>query len=285
MNPYDLTGPEFLGLYLPVLVAALVLAPLLRCLLRAPGASAGNATFDLDWLETAYLAGGEKLAVEAAFARLVCDGVLAPRGSVPRVRDKAKLADDAGALERAVLAGTGDPRANATLSAQTDDALAEVHARLERLGLVVPADRRGLATLAPQLLLVAAVAAGVVKLVIGLVRDRPVGFLVLAIGVALALGWPLVGKPVVASRRGSRVLRTLSRTNAGLRLQARNAPSGLEPADAALAVALWGPAAFAEVIWAPGERERRGVGTDPGATCGGGCGGGSGCGGCGGCGS
>src|SRR5947209_382710 len=71
MSPYDLPGPEFLGLYLGLLIAAVACAEVLRWWLRKPGADVNQEDPPLTPYEVAYLAGGRKGAAHAAVAGLV----------------------------------------------------------------------------------------------------------------------------------------------------------------------------------------------------------------------
>src|SRR5690349_20259423 len=73
-NPLDLTGPEFLGLYIPLLAAAVAIAAVLRWALRTPSDGPFAGSMDLDPYEVAYLAGGGRHATHAALASLVQDG-------------------------------------------------------------------------------------------------------------------------------------------------------------------------------------------------------------------
>jgi uncharacterized protein (TIGR04222 family) len=69
MNPFDLPGPEFLGLYAVLFVAAVTVAVFLRWYLRLPSDEPPRDGIELTAHEVAYLAGGPVLAVNAAMAR------------------------------------------------------------------------------------------------------------------------------------------------------------------------------------------------------------------------
>ena len=77
INPLDLRGPEFLLLYLLLLVAAGCAAVILRWALRLPADEPVGEDVRLGPYEVAYLAGGEQLAADAAIASLVQRRVLA----------------------------------------------------------------------------------------------------------------------------------------------------------------------------------------------------------------
>src|SRR5262249_982250 len=75
-NPLDLTGSEFLGLYVFLLPLALLLTWILRRDLRLPGDLPYPGDDALDPYQAAYLAGGGNRAVDTAIARLVQGHVL-----------------------------------------------------------------------------------------------------------------------------------------------------------------------------------------------------------------
>src|SRR5918911_2324135 len=67
----DMRGPEFLALYIGLVVVALVLAAFLRSRLRGRAAVIIRPeAMRLDPYETAYLSGGDRLAVNVALASL-----------------------------------------------------------------------------------------------------------------------------------------------------------------------------------------------------------------------
>src|SRR5437870_3392645 len=70
MHPYDLPGPDFLGLYLGLLIAVASSAEVFRWWLRKPGPAIDQEDPPLTAYETAYLAGGKREAVYAAVAGL-----------------------------------------------------------------------------------------------------------------------------------------------------------------------------------------------------------------------
>ncbi|HET6880009.1 MAG TPA: TIGR04222 domain-containing membrane protein, partial [Pirellulales bacterium] len=77
LNPFDFNGPTFILLYLMLLVVAVIAALLLRRSLRGGEQEASNDS--LGPYETAYLAGGKRLAIRAALAALVNRGALVVR--------------------------------------------------------------------------------------------------------------------------------------------------------------------------------------------------------------
>jgi uncharacterized membrane protein YgcG len=138
-------------------------------------------------------------------------------------------------------------------------------------------------------------AVGLVKIIVGLQRDRPVGFLALATVVTLALGLIRFSRQRTLSRAGGRCLRRARREQAALKANAGYPRQAHSPLAVALplSVALFGTAVLASGHLSPLDdaiRRSRAHGTDSGSggcgTAGDGGGGDSGCGGggCGGCG-
>lgn len=317
MNVLDLPGPEFLRLYLVLLATAVAIAFLLRWWLRQPGDDLPPRQLpDLHPFEIAYLVGGPSAVTDAAIANLVHRSRLVVMKRTGRLRPANPDADgpieDATPLEQAVyqaFASQPDGGVDRVRRAVRGTARSAA-ARLESLGLVLPDTRALLVRLAPAGALLALLALGVLKVAVGIDRDRPVQFLI-ALCVATAGGAvAFAAVPAHRTRRGARVLASLKRENAALRTTASRAPSSLAGDDLAMTLALFSAGAFAfgpmsDVDRALSPRRARQDGhsgsscgsgsSSSGSTCGGnsgssggGGGGGSscggGCGGCGGCG-
>src|SRR5947209_16574609 len=81
MHPYDLPGPDFLGLYLGLLIAVAACAEMIRRRLRTPGPAIDQEDPPLTPYEAAYLAGGKREAVYAAVAGLARKGAVSVTGA------------------------------------------------------------------------------------------------------------------------------------------------------------------------------------------------------------
>src|SRR5262245_8754633 len=168
MNPFDLPGPQFLGLYVVLFMAVVGVAAGLRWYWRRPIDEPPPEALDLSPYEVAYLAGGPQLAVNAAIARLVQQGALAARASERKLTRKEGPAPSgsAAALEKAVYHSvdqhTGDEIK--TVRDKAAAALDPIRQRLQDLGLVVADDQAATARWAPFLLVLAVAVFGAIKI-------------------------------------------------------------------------------------------------------------------------
>ena len=279
LGPFDLTGGPFLELYAILLGIAIIACLIIPHWLR-PDGYAGRVT-DPD--ELAYLAGGEARLADAVVARLLAARslvMIGKKGFHAQMRDAGRTA-----AERSVLALPGElswPKIVRTLQPEAEP----IGRRLVADGLIMDAgliqQMRFWQTL-PYFLLFSF---GIIKLMIGEARHRPVGFLVLFLlvtAILAAIRWFAV------ERRTQGGLAALDDARSGAE-RLRLAPTAPE---AGLAVALFGTVVLAGSGWSDFHQLRTakagdgggwsGCGSNSGGDGGGGCGGGGG--GCGGCGS
>lgn len=291
MNVLDLRGPAFLLLYLGLLAAAIVAALLVRWWLRGPGGDVAGRAPELHPFEVAYLAGGPKAVADAAIAGLVHRGNLAVDASIGRILPSGPPPVGSTPLERAVYeavqsnGGRVGPVRKAVLETARGTS-----GRLESMGLAVDASQALRVRVAPALVIIALFALGVAKVLVGLDRNRPVGFLIFLCAVTLIASIVFIAIPPRRTRLGTRVLDRLKRQNAALRTTASRAPNTLANDDLAMAFALFGIGAFTfgpmsdlRRAMAPPASGGSGCGGSSSSGCGSGSGGGGG-GGCGGCG-
>ena len=283
-NPLNWSGPEFLQLYVLLLALSTAAAFLLRWTSRRPSDEPTKEALDLTPYEVAYLAGGQRQAVDAALASLV-------HGTVVCLEDDRKLSArcnppaDAAALEKAVCRAAGEGASVAAVRASAAGAADTLRTRLEQLGLLLSPEQDALSRLLPLLVVAPVVLLGIAKAVKGWSGGKPIGFLlallVLSAGILFFLG-----RSAVRSRRGDLALRRLEGRNSALKLTGARNSAALAPADMALAVALFGTAAIVNgplarlhAAMQPPSSGGSGCSSCGSSSCGGGCGGG-GCGGC-----
>lgn len=193
-----------------------------------------------------------------------------------------------------MLRGVGQPMVGATaaaLVAAARPALLPVRDQLRAMGLFMRDPQLTSVRTLPALVILAGAALGGVRLALGILAGRAVGYLIALLVVTLIVAlFFLLHTPSDRTHRGDRLVRTLRRTNAALRTSAAAAAAGLAGADLALAVGLWGPAILSgsplddvrQLLRPPVSSGDGGGGGDSGSSCGGSsCGGGCG-GGCGG---
>ncbi|HMC78803.1 MAG TPA: TIGR04222 domain-containing membrane protein [Vicinamibacterales bacterium] len=294
MNPLDLTGPEFLRLYALLAIAAVVAGVLLERLAEGAVGEAPVVSLPLAALDAAYLRGGFNAVAEATLATLIHRGAITVDDASDqlRVESRASAVPTGHQLEREVLdsfgrGGSLPAAAICDRAAGLAESLAEP---LERHGLAFsPGQRRSLG-LALCLPLIAVLALGVTKILVGLSRGRPVSILTfLCFATAAGAVAMFLARPI-ATPAGRAALRRVRDENEALRETSSRRTATLSPDDVAMAVGLFGLGAVADPsllalrrqLHPPPSTDGGTSGCGSGSSCGSGCGGGGGCGGCGG---
>ena len=278
LGPFDLNGMEFLQLYCVLLAFAVFAGQIIPSLMRP----AGRPGSIIDVEQIAFLAGGIRRLSESVVAKLMAAGGLAvsTKGQVNLVsRDVATTP-----LEKAIL-NTAMPIRWSHLMGRMEPSAMLLKRKLVQAGLMsddLASQRiRQMQTLPYAALLIF----GATKLMIGLMRDRPVGFLAALLIATFIIGAIRFSKLDRRTEAGIVALESAARVSRRL----RDAPTAPEMGHA---VALFGTVVLAGSLYESLHMMRRG--SDGGGNSGGGCGsvggsgcGGSGCGGggCGGCGS
>jgi uncharacterized protein (TIGR04222 family) len=299
MNPFNLPGPTFLLVYVVYLVGTLILAKKLQETFRQPGDKPSKAALTLDPYETAYLAGREESAVNAAIASLVHREALALDMKERKLSVWNDLPRNAHPFEQFVY-NSVDPKSGQRIKEVRSNALsgmARVLGRPKALGLVLSDEQAWTARFVPALLIVSAPAFGIIKIIIGITRNRPVGFLIILCIISAFLANRFFVASIHRTKRGDQALEQIYEQNAALRHMADTQKvSDLAPYDLALAVGLFGPGILSHSLHSdlgtallppPSSSGSFSSGSSScsssscgGSSCGGGCGGG-GCGGCG----
>lgn len=293
MNPFDLTGPAFLGFYVVLGLATLALLEIAR---RSSEAGETTPVTLSDPYLIAYLRGGRNEALRVATVSLVDRGLLSADDDTLKAPDPAAAGLLRRPLEKALLAKFRE-RGSAREIFE-DPGLAEaaelLRPDLERAGLVpdeaLRRARNGLAAFAIGWL---AIVAGV-KVLLALSRGRHnVAFLVVLAVVFVVVAWKIVHRD--RTPRGDRLLSDLRSLFSGLKDRAETLHAGGATAEAALLAAVFGIAAlptdaygYARKLYpraADTSSSSSSCGSSSscssGSSCGSSCGGGGGCGGCG----
>lgn len=277
MNPLDLTGPEFLTFWLVGAVGvAMATMASIAVIARLGGSGfAEPIAAGLSPIELAYLEAGHERAIDTALVRLHQRGALVVAQGVLGIGEP--VADVAPLEARLLAAVRSGTRAPSQLVRDTPD---ELRARFIREGLLLRPRHTGV-----RLLAYAWLGLGAAKVVVGLSRHRPVGFLVMLLLLGACLV-PLIKLPR-RTHLGTRVLAMRREGTWGLQISAQTAPALLSADELALAVALFGTGGLALPIVGLLPSHARAVALasadstcscSSGGNCGGGCGGG--CGGC-----
>ncbi len=270
-NPLDWNGPAFLILYGGLFLAALILAVIIAARARPEGR--GGAVTDEDGL--AFLAGAGPRMVEAAVARLLAAGALVVQDGKRFLRGGGPGGH--GPLDRALLAAAM-PADWSGFEKAAKPHIGAAERRLIAGGLFLDRGEARRIGLLAALPLMALFGLGAAKLMVGLSRGKPVGFLIAFLIVTLIVILVRIFAVDRRTRRG-----TLALAEARVRHERlRRAPT---TGETGTAVALFGTVVLAGSAFAALHQMRLDNSASPtGGGDGGGDGGGCGGGGCGGCG-
>lgn len=267
LGPFDMNGSAFLALYAGLMAVTVVAGVIVPVWQRPEGRRQAVTAAD----QLAWLAGGATRLAETVVTRLLTAGVLALAGKQFVVAGRAGGLDGA----EARIGGLRQPMRWTAIAAVVKPEAAAVERRLVAAGLVMDAEATRAARWRQTMPLLLLWGFGMVKWVVGDLRERPVGILT---GL-------LVVTAVLALLRWMRVDRRTEAGHAALaaaRRQSERLKRAPMAAETGMAVALFGTVVLAGSGWAGFHAlrsDRSGDGGDGGSGDGG-CGGG-GCGGCG----
>jgi uncharacterized protein (TIGR04222 family) len=272
-NPLDWTAGPFLALYAGGLLLAVLLGAFLRSRMKDHGA--GSSAQLLGPLELAYLEGGPERVMDAAVASALADQALSWDEQKQRLLAGASPAGDA---HREVVAAVRRDNRPAAVVKRLAPLWKRIEQSLVSRGLVLSDAHAWQLRLYSSLPLWLWSGFGLAKIMLGLERAKPVGFIsALTIVCALVALWMLGARPR-NSRAGQQAV-AQAKTRHSRILRAPRAQAD----ELALAVALGGTLVLSGTAWAGYHQYR----VPPTSSDGGGGGdsdGGGGGGGCGGCG-
>ncbi|NEN97810.1 MAG: TIGR04222 domain-containing membrane protein [Moorea sp. SIO3I7] len=232
-NPLNFTGPLFLRFYLLLVSAAVVLAYGLRWYLRQPASAPYGKSVSLDAYETGYLVGGQQRAVDTAIVNLVQSGHLKP---VPEYRGLElvnPLVYKNDPLEFKIDNGARTGKTITPIRRAARSATNQIRDRLTDLNLLLTKDQAQSAQQYPALPLFAVLFLGISKIIVGISRHKPVGFLIILCVITAIIGLFFLVVPVNRSRYGDTVL-------ANLKVKHRMLQNAQNNSQLALAFALFG---------------------------------------------
>ena len=298
----DWNGPSFLLFYVLAFVVAVGWS---RQRLRTALSPFENRTapMDLEPFEVAFLSGGPNRVTQMAVARLILSGaavwkkkLTGPRLIVGTAEPEGLKSVEQHLWEQLVKAGSKGLSVKSLTSLLNRNCEA-LETRLAIRGLRPRQGERKSAGFSAVLPLLGLLAVGVMKLLVGLSRDRPVFFLVLLLILTVVTTVVMTGMVPRTTGKGESLLSDL---RSDVPAQVKAGP-GMAAEAAFLSFALFGPTAFSALPGfedLPQEMQKHlaqpaAGGSDSGGGCSSGCssgssgcsGGGCGGGGCGGCGS
>jgi len=233
MNPLDLRGPEFLAFYLVWSSVVLVLLRAARShwerrippggTLPAGRFAPGTYPRESDAYTIALLRGGLEETARALLARLVAEGSVVIDGRELKRPDPPPDTSRLEPLEREVLqsilppAGSGIAAQEAEKKALriVQDRSSEMQTDLEGQGLAPAEPQRQMYALFRNIALVAILGLGLMKVLVGISRDRPVGFLILLL-LGFGFGGLYVLRTPLQTPAGRQYLAWLQESHRGL---------------------------------------------------------------------
>lgn len=293
--PFNLRGPEFLGIYLAIVAVMVAVAFFLRRQLAGPAEII--ETDSLSPYAVAYLSGGPNRVFVAGLAAVAQRGLVVVSENSLR-RTEVPQPDNLPLVERAICSGAGPIGSQlSNVRAATGGAIDAVEAELAEKGLLATGPGFMSARLVPAGVVGIALLIGGQKVWIGLERGRPVTFLVILLVLTLGIAIAFACRPPRLSGRGREALRRLKAKHDNPSLRCEPLPPHASPEGALwvpLAVGLFGASVLhgteLESVSKYALRRGQGSGTDTwfggessssDSSCGdGGDGGGGGCGGC-----
>lgn len=274
-NPLDWTAGPFLTLYAALVVLALLASAWLRGSARDTGSGAAAPH---DPLELAYLAGGPERCADAAVVQLLGDGRARWDEQAARLVLDAKPSGHGEHLDQVARCILLDGRPGKVV-ARARDGFSAIERSLHGRGLWLDRAQLARARWLTALPALAVTLFGFGKMLIGVGRDKPIGFLIVMTIVMLLVVAVMAASTPARTRAGDRALK-LARTR---HARAARAPTQEEWP---LAVALGGVAVLGATPLAAYAQARQppssGDGSSSDSDGNGDGGGGGGCGGCGG---
>jgi uncharacterized protein (TIGR04222 family) len=213
INPLDWSGSEFLTVYIPLSILSSIIAFVLRDRLRLPYQS--NLPVPevvLDSYEIAYLSSPEQ-AVDAAIVSLLEQDLIEVSADTRNLRLKDQPPISAHPLEVQVAEAikTSETGSLAIVRSIGLQKAHNIHQKLKQMQLLLSDEQAKVAKLYPTLLITLMLLLGLVRLIVGYSKGRPVGYLIM-IGLALLFVVSIIwSTPFYRSNYGDRVWQHLKK--------------------------------------------------------------------------
>jgi uncharacterized protein (TIGR04222 family) len=234
LNPLDISGPDFLGFYIWLNCIVVGMALMLRRMLQPRQPSAMSLS-ELDLYETAYLSGGTDRVVQVAITQLAAQDCVELK-TTGTIALKNELPHPTHAIERAVARAIGKTGNLGSIKRHVESSMPPLRDRLIQANLIVPASQTQKIQRYPALLMGASLGLGLIRLVVGIAHQRPVGYLIIlcAIVALIAAAFATL-QPRRMTAAGDRLLQQL-------RQGVNSSLSDLPVPELVMAVALVGSA-------------------------------------------
>jgi uncharacterized protein (TIGR04222 family) len=270
LNPLDWTAEPFLTLFIVVVALAVLIVLAMRLAIKATPAASGYAT--KDQMELAWLTGGRRRATDTVLVAFLESGSAKLEGR------QFEVDMSGGSLPSGFLRFAGYVSASQSVAdfrRAIQPGLDEISDTLAARGLVPSRAQLGRLDARTKAIFAVPLALGLLKCIVGMSRDRPIGILIVLLFITFGIAlWLVRHKPFVTQAGET----AAADAQQGMARAAR-AP---EENEMVLAFALSGAAVLAGRSYAPLLRPSAGSASGCGGSgCGGGDGGGGG--GCGGC--
>ncbi|MEO8670550.1 MAG: TIGR04222 domain-containing membrane protein [Tahibacter sp.] len=241
-NPLDWSGPEFLMFFIFLAIVSFPVSAVLRRLMRRTSTREGSVAA-LPMAEVAYLAGGPERVVDTGIAELMAREMFEWDAQGKRLaeskRSNANLEFPLDLIAQQVRRSS-DVRA---ITRRLKNPLRPLHASLVRRGLLLDSAQMLQQRVVGALPFAAVFLLGAAKIVVGMDRQRPVGFLVFLTLLVLLFSLITIWKTSTRSAAGEAALRQLRDS----KTQATRAPL---TSDVGIAVALAGTAVLSGTAYA-----------------------------------
>lgn len=298
MNPLQIHGPAYIGIYLVICIGAFVVALAVKAAIaNASCASSGQSDSalagQLDAYDIAYLSGGpDRVLLSALGALLKHEYVVIDSNrsglAVGSKEPNEKMHDLEEMLYSKIKSGY-TTASECKSDSRTQTVVKRVETKLERLGLLCSQiDWNNGAMVAWFLFLAVAGYCSLPRIVSAAAAGRPVSVLIFETFLAFFASFILMRTPSRVSRRGKQLLYQIQAENAALKVShGNNSAGGLSLSESALAYALFGAVFLSLDPFRQAQAALYGQSSSSGSSCGGSscgssCGGGCGGGGCGG---
>lgn len=267
MNPYEVHGPQFLLLYIAAVFISILLAFLVREVVRNLGLGRYQRSLKLHPYEIAYLNGGDDLALKSILGYLVLKGVARIEGADSNAmlvfnddslakmqqareedREFHRHADEViNELENIIVNVAGHRNWNQIQGHKKSlkKYFSQIRRKLEKNHLMVSSQKEKqirimmmLAVLLPPLAL------AIPRFIEVFSTNKPVMFLFVLFIVSFVPIWIIKNLPSIRTANGDKYLAELKEKHSGLYETANAGTENLKPEDMALAVSVFGPLMF-----------------------------------------